>query len=337
MAAAASRVSAKSTLTIGSVEVEVGLFSTRADPKSVVKFETAGPNGGVLKTEQRAVEVAVEEQDAPDVPVQADPLAEDPLAPAPLDPAKAEDYIVKAQAANAAGAELLATESVQGEYRQVLVEEGTGETVLPEDVRRGVRLDDGRFIDLTEQVEAIDERTKLDKMAVVSFIDVGQVQRERVVGSYFVGGETAAEQRPLRLIYEAMKATRRAAVVKWTKRSRQSLGVIVAHGPSKTLVLLELVWQEDFREAPARARNIAKATVTEAEVAAASELIAALSDTRQSLDELRDDAIALRVELRQRAEAGEMDAEVVEPLSEPPPGTTDLLGALQASVEAVRA
>jgi DNA end-binding protein Ku len=199
-----------------------------------------------------------------------------------------------------------------------------------------VRLDNGSFVDLTEQIEAIEARTKLDEMRVIRFMDAGQIQRERVVASYYIGAADNAAPRPLRMLYEAMRAKRRVAIVKLTKRSRQTLGVITAHGRTKTLVLNEMIWMEDFREPPPKALAIREAVVTEREVRACCKLIEAMSDTREALDELRDDAIALREELRARAEAGEMDVTVVEPVPVAD-AQEDLEAALEASLAAVRA
>lgn len=326
MAEAAKRASKLTTLTIGEVKVPVGLFTTKQDPKSVAKFATAGPNGGVLAYETRAVAAPVGEGDGPDVPVQSDPLAVGDVVAADPGP-EARDEAPEPEVTQAA--------VVPGEYKQVLVEAGTGEVVEKEKVRRGIRREDGSFIDLTDQVEAIDERTKLERMDVVGFIDSTRVTRSRVLGSYFVGaGDDPQAPRALRLIAEGLKKTRRAGVVKWTKASRQTLGVLVSEGG--TLRLLELAWAEDLREAPAKAAVIAKAVVTESEVDAVCELIEAMSDTTETLDNLRDDAIALREELIARAEAGEMDVRVVEPVAEAE-SAPDLEAALTASIAAVRA
>jgi non-homologous end joining protein Ku len=125
-------------------------------------------------------------------------------------------------------------------------------------------------------------------------------------------------------------------VVKYTTRSRQQLGVIVPHAKTGTLVLLSLIFAEDFREPPARALAIAKAQVAEQHVEAMGMILDALHDTVDALDELRDDAVALREELFARAEAGEMDVSVVEPLPEPE-AAPDLMETMQASIAAVEA
>lgn len=308
MADASKRAATLTTLVIEQVKVGVGLFTTVAKPGGLATFETAGPNGGVLVQQDAAREMPLSS---------SEPMAEvapehgsDPLA---VDPGSEAPPIGEAGAAPAQQAAAL----TPGEFRKVLIEQGTGQIVKPEDVRRGIRLDDGAFVDCTGRLQAIEDETKLEQMEVVKFIDVGQVERARVLASYYIGASEPKGAKPLHLIYEAMKARRRVAVVKWSSRSRQSLGVLVAHGKSETLMLLKLAWAEDWREAPSKAISVMRAGVTEAEIEMAAQLIDAMSDTVDSLDELRDDAIELREVLRAEALAGE-----VEPF-EPPPATEE--------------
>lgn len=351
MAKAASRSSKNTDLYVGTLKCSVALFGTQAKPGKEQQFDSAGPKGGKLKYEMRGAM-------APDpspadldetTPVQADPLAGD----APdygrggMPNTKLDEFIADRTPAAAALAnedsstvaleEAAAAATVglaDGEYRQVLVEEGTGEVVEPEKVRKGIRLDDGRFVDCTEQLAAITERTKLERMDIVATIDSTRVGRAQVIASYFVGVQEATDMESaarLRLLFESLRARREAAVVKFTTGSRQQLGALVPHSKSGTLVLLTLVFAEDFREAPARAKVIQKAAVTEAHVEAMGRLLGALHDTPDVLDTLRDDAIAMREELKTRALAGEMDVQVVEPLPAAEP-EFDLEAALEASL-----
>lgn len=336
MAKAASKSSANTSLYVAGFKCAIGLFGTQAKPGKEQQFETAGPNGGALKYKQRGAVAPVREETDLDetTAVQADPLAGEmsrtPAAAALANEDSSTTPLDEAAAQAEAGL-------VDGEFRQVLVEEGTGVEVRPEDVRKGVRLEGGAFVDCTDQLQAITTRTKLDRIDVVAAIDSTQVGRSRVVSSYFVGVQDEKDLEGaarLRLLYEALKVQRAAAVVKYTVRSRQQLGVIVPHGKTGSLVLLTLVFAEDFREPPARAKVIQKAAVSERQVKAMGDLLHALHDTPDVLETLRDDAIAMREELRTRALAGEMDVQVVEPL--PEPEEFDLEAALEASLSAVK-
>lgn len=300
MAEAAKRVAATTTLTLGDVRIPIGLFSTSAKSASPVKFDTAGPNGGRLHYEQRG-RPAVEDGGAPGEEAKRDALADDPGPERPI-----ED---RAEApAQRAG---LLEPTQEGIYAQVLVEDGSGEVVPSDAVRRGVRLEDGSFVDLSARIEAIEEQTRLEAMDVIAFVDVAHVPREYVTGSYYVGVDAEEDARALALLYRAMRATRRGAVVKWTKRSRQAFGVIVPHGRSGTLIALELMWAEDIRQPPKRALRVRETheTLPPQAVEAAIELVQAMSAPPSVLDEQRDDALALREELLARALAGEIESD----------------------------
>jgi non-homologous end joining protein Ku len=345
MANAASRSAANTTLYVGTLKASVGLFTTKADPAKTAKFDTAGPNGGTLKFEQRSVAVPVGEEPGAESPVASDPLAAEherervALAAAQA----ADDEAFEREFGGLPGrsfpapapAESAAT-LVDGEFRRVLVEEGSGQIVEADAVRRGVRREDGSFVDCTEQITAIEERTKLDRIDIIRCIDGTRIRRERVLGSYYVGAQDAEAKAALRLLYDALRERREVAIVKYTTRSRQQLGVIMPHATTGTLVLLNVVWAEDWRAAPAKATSIQKVAVPERQVLAMCKLLGALHGHVDDLDVQRDDAVALREELKARALAGEMDAEVVEPLPAAVP-EPDLEGALEASLAAVRA
>jgi non-homologous end joining protein Ku len=204
-----------------------------------------------------------------------------------------------------AGTDATTSESAV-EYTRALVDEQTGEHVAPSEVRRGIRHEDGSFTDLTEGLEKIAEATKLDEMRVAGFVRVQEVARERIIGSYYVAPDGPGAPKVVRLLYEAMRETQRVAAVKWTKRTKQSVGVLLPYPATKALMLVELTWAEDCRPAPSRAFTPAQAEVSEEEIAGAVELVMAMADRRSAaLDTLTDDARRMRQDLIERAEAGE--------------------------------
>lgn len=327
MAEASKRAAALTELVIGKVRVPVGLYTTTAKPGKLAEFQTAGPNGGVLFYDDQAkVSPLSSDTPVPEMRVQqADPFADDPGSDTPPPDAGA----VAATASKMAGQTL-----TPGEFRQVLVEEGSGVKVEKADVRRGVRHDDGSFTDLTAHLQRIEQETRLEQMEVVDFIDVGTVERARIEASYYIGAGDAQATLPLRLVYEAMKLTRRVAVVKWSARSRQSLGVLTAHGNSKCLVLLKLAWAEDWREPPAKALSVSTARVSAEQITMAVRLIEAMSGKAASLAALRDDAIVLREELHAAALAGKVEAVEPEPAPESPIDMEDAFAASLAELMA---
>lgn len=321
-----SRASSTTTLKFGLVEAEVGLYKTTGDPKGVAKFETASPEGGILRTEKRAVETA-----PADTPQGVSPLAvavepktdEDRAEPIPSDVAERQ---TKAY-------EELTT--APGEYRNVLIEEGTGEVVEPEEVRKGLRDADGNFTDLTDYLASIEQRTQLEQMEVVKFIDVGQVPRDRVMASYYIGSADVGAPRVLRLLSEAMQRKRRVALVKWTKSTRQAFGVVVRDGRRNVLTLLQLAWAENVREPNAKCNALQQAEVSEQEVDAACSLIEAMQDTWEAADELRDNAIVMREELIEAVEDGTLKTFKLPPAKPEAGEDVDLADAMARSVEAV--
>jgi non-homologous end joining protein Ku len=326
MAEAAKRSSGNTDLYIGTLKAEVGLFGTNAKPAGLPGFVNAGPNGGELRYEMRGA-AAPAEAPAPEEG------QSDPLATSEGDPGREAPVLGDEEAAPATAMPDGGGATVPGEFRRVLVEANSNEVVEPEDVRRGVRLDDGRFIDCTDQLAAIEGQTKLDRMDVVKFIDSTRIRRQRVLGAYYVGGQDAKAKAVLKLMWAGLRERREVAVVKYTTRSRQQLGVVEAAADGH-LVLLALVWSEDWREAPAKAQ-LASIEVPAAQVEKMKALMAALHGHVDVLDELRDDAIALREELHARALAGEM-AEVIEPLPAAEEDA-DLGDVLEASLAAVKA
>lgn len=335
MAGPSNRASALTDLYIGTLGAAVALYSTDAKPASLPEgFVTAGPNGGELKYEKRAVEAPVQDGSQETVPVAegaADPLADQSVE------TLSDGFEIEV---GDPGPDPAAPFTVQigglvpGEFRQVLVEQGSGEVVESDAVRRGVRLENGGFVDCTDQIVAIEARTKLERMEVVRTIESTTIRRQRVKNAYYLGAQDGDAGVKLRLFYEALRKRREVAVVKYTTRSRQQLGVIEADGRTGLLMLLTLVWSEDWREAPAKAKAITAVQVEAAQVDAMAELLGALHGQVDVLDELRDEAIALREELLARAQAGEMTVSVVEPLETQE--EVNLEDALTASLEAVR-
>jgi non-homologous end joining protein Ku len=260
------------------VKTPVALFKVHGDAPDLPQFETAGPNGGTLVRESRPIEGAAEEAGANDALGQI-PEPEVHSQPVP-DPRAAEH-------SHSHGG--LFEQTVP--TRSVLVEETTGEEVTQ--VRRGLRID-GRFVDLTENLEAIEEATKLEEMEVVSTRGSSIVPRIRVKGAYYVGTDGGGAK-ALRLLHDSLKVRNRVAVVKWTKRSRQTLGVLAPY--RGVLVAIEVAWANEIREIPERATAIAAAETSEAEREAALDLVDALADDQTTLDDLSDDALALRAEL----------------------------------------
>lgn len=265
------RASTKTVLRFGQIKAPIGLFKTTGDVKGV-EWDKAGPSGYPLRRVAKA-----EEGEA----VKTSPTAVKPdLAP-----------------------------SAPGEYHERLVEEETGQVVEPADVRRGLFVD-GSFVDLTAAIDRAEEASRLEEMVVVGFVDRRRVPRERIVGSYYLAGESSDygpdPARVIRLLLEVLKKKERVAIVRWTKRKGSTLGVLTPAADGSMMVL-ELGFAEHFRAPNAKCLSHLQAEVSEGEIEKAGELIDALAAKRSDLDSIRDRRAQLEGELAERALSGEFD------------------------------
>lgn len=198
---------------------------------------------------------------------------------------------------------------------------GSGSAATPPPPKpKGVIKPDGAFVDLTEQIKAVAEATTLDSLEVISFIDYRQVPRERIVGAYYVGagegGGGFSPSRVIGLLYQALKLRDRAAVVRWGKRTRSSVGVMVPHR-SGALLVLEMAYAEHILAPNAACLTHQHLEYPEGQVERVAELIDAMAGKRDSLDGIRDYRADLEEQLVERAMLGEEDDFT------PPPAAVD--------------
>jgi non-homologous end joining protein Ku len=179
--------------------------------------------------------------------------------------------------------------------------------------RKGIYRDDGTFLDLTAKLEAITEATQLDEMRIVGFVPSPSVPRLLVVGSYYVAvdgpvkGPLGEMHKVLAALERGLHTHRAAALVKWTKTSRQALGVLVA-SRAYGLVLLQLSWPEERVSPNPRSLSHRRVELTPEEETLAEELVAAMSVPAGAIVQQRDDAVTMRRNLRKAAESGLLDA-----------------------------
>lgn len=184
--------------------------------------------------------------------------------------------------------------------------------VAPTRVERGVWRPTGEWVDLTDRLDAIDERTKRDGLHVVGTIPAASVPRKRIRGAQYIASDGPDAPKVMALLWRALRQSNRAAVVVWTKRTAQAVGIIVASGglsegsDSATLTLLECEWHENMRAPAQRVTLPLRADVSEREVVAAVELIESYSMSPKGLDELRDERNAKRAEMLALAREGKV-------------------------------
>lgn len=265
--------STKSTLCFGLVSCDIALYRTSAEEKPPA-WDKAGPNGGPLTPQDLSA-----------------------AAPAkPAAPVRTSDPLADFQ-------EIAITETPP-EPRWV--EDGTGAIVFKDEIRKGLRREDGSFLDLTDGLEKIAESTLLEEMRVADFIRTEEIRRERVIGSYYLAPDGPNAAKVIRLLFEAMRSEKRCAVVKWSKRTKQSLGVVVPHPATKSLMVIELAWEEDVRAIPEKMLAASQVEVSAEEIQIAVDLVQAMGSTKAvSLDAQHDDGRLLRRDLIEKAAAEE--------------------------------
>lgn len=291
------RASSTTTIKIGIVEAPVKLYKTIGKSKGE-EFEKATPSGN-------AFDVKLYVGDEPFVPPEEE--ATDPLA-----------------------AVVEQDEPVMPVEKAVDVE--TGEVFDLDEIRTGVRKADDTFVDLTDALEDAEEESRLENLDIVGFIRREIVPRSRIIGSYYVGTDDPGAAKVLRVLDEAMRNEQRSAVVRWTKRKGQTLGVMV-NDRSGALLILEMEFAENFRVPNDACLAHKTAAVTDAAIENASNLVAGMSMSPADLDVIRDRRAENEEGLVEAALAGELD-HYAPPVDAGDPMMEDLEALLQASAKA---
>lgn len=302
----AERASQTTTLVFGGVSVDVALMKVSRKPAEA-KHDTRRMIGDLTADEYRARMRAYfggGEQ------MEADALADALLTPA-------------AAARVKAAADPFGDGTAAPMNTGAAVARGPEPASPSERVEQGVYLDDGSFVDLTDRLAEIDRRTRIEGMEVLATIASSTVPRSRVRDSYYVGLAAAkanpAHARVLALLWYGLRSAGAAAVVRWTKKTNQALGIITATGSldhgTAALTLLECEWAQNIVPPGPRATAAIRLVgeLDERECESVQALVNALHQAPAALEYLRDERSAARSELLLAARAGEVDAAVLPP------------------------
>lgn len=310
----ASRVSVKTVLKIGRIKAPIGLMKATGDLSKSHKWEVRQPPAPAAEEKAAALDQAQAQ-----APASGDPLGDDGKTAPPEDQQQTPEEARK-----------------EAEAVKVLEE-----ALKP---RKGVLKDDGSFIDLTDEIEAVAQRSKTEYMEVVAFIDRAHVPSARITASYYLAaGEMPADAEgllaPLPLMQTlaaAMEQTGRYMVVRFSKKKGQTLGIVKPQRDG-SLLLNELVFSEQWREPGPKALMHNQVEVSTERVEQASELIVAMAGRRDSIDSIGDLRAQMEDELIAKAQAGEMDAYELAPVDPDADPDAERLGELlqQAVAEAV--
>lgn len=295
----------KQTLRIGSTDVPVALINLAAKPREA-QYET------------RRVEVDAPEAEA--VEAITVPVAEKVGTATAAAPAGEQ---VEVDLGDPLGAEP-EPEPRSGGFQPLEAEDDADAEPPPAvTIERGVTGPGGKWIDCTDQLEQIDQDTKLSAMEVDFTVATNFIPRERVTGAHYLApaGENAPDV--LVALWVALKEEQRAAVVRFTKRTNQALAAIIPRGREgqRHLVLLELAWPEEVRGLETRCNLstlLDEVDTGSPIIEAARDFVVALSEGPSAFDDVHDERMRQRAELLEAAREGRewappVDAEVVVP------------------------
>lgn len=229
---------------------------------------------------------------------------------------------------------------------QKWMDPATGELVEDADCPRGVFVgEEFRAID-PEAIEAINAETKITTMVALGTVALDGLREmygDRIAGRYFLqspakGGSAKA----YRLTFEALRAETKgkkvvtpasAVVVKRTKRTKQALGFIYADEHEGCLVMCEVVFSSQVREADTQVKQPLTVDVDQAQIDMARKVIGNLGDGTAALDCEVDESIPLKEQLIAEALAGATEFTKPTPVANTVE-KDDLAAMLQASLAA---
>jgi DNA end-binding protein Ku len=209
-----------------------------------------------------------------------------------------------------------------------------GQEVEYADIVKGYETEEGELITLTEEdLDSLPTATG-HEIDVVEFVPADQIDPLLFDKSYYLEPDAKAAK-PYALLREALVQTDRMAVVKVALRQRETMALLRVR--DKAIVLQTMLWPDEVRE-PEFDILDAEVELRPQELTMAASLVESLGaefDPAQFHDEYRDAVVEL-IE-RKRTTGDTRPAPVAEKRDDGPDSMTDLLSALQASVEAARA
>ena len=178
------------------------------------------------------------------------------------------------------------------------VRKDTGEHVDPEEVVRGFEIEQGRYVELTdEDIDRLDVELT-HSIDICDFVDLDEIDPIYFRKAYYLLPQDAAEK-PYRLLVKALEQTGKVAIAKVVIRKKQHLAAL---RPYEGLLLLETMYFADEVRKPESVDT--KGELRKAEVDMAKALVENLSekfDPSKYDDTYRKELLDL---LRAKAETG---------------------------------
>jgi DNA end-binding protein Ku len=224
-----------------------------------------------------------------------------------------------------------ATDGGRIKYKRVCTVDG--EEVEYADIVKGYETDDGELITLTDEDLDSLPMAAGHEIDVIEFVPSDQIDPMLFEKSYYLEPEAKAAK-PYALLREALVQTDRMAVVRFALRQRESIAVLRVR--DKVIVLQTMLWPDEIREPDFDILDADVELRPQEQTMAASlvESLGADFDPSQFHDEYRD-AVEEMIE-RKRTTGETRPAPVATAPADEGDSMTDLLSALQASVDAAR-
>jgi len=210
-----------------------------------------------------------------------------------------------------------------------------GEEVEYADIVKGYETEDGELITLSEEdLDSLPVATG-HEIDVVEFVPADQIDPLLFDKSYFLEPDPKAAK-PYALLREALVQTERMAVVKVALRQRETMALLRVR--DKAIVLQTMLWPDEVRE-PEFDILDADVDLRPQEQKMAASLVESLGadfDPTQFHDEYRE-AVAQLIERKKTTGEARPAPVAAAPTDDAGESMTDLLTALQRSVEAAKA
>jgi DNA end-binding protein Ku len=210
-----------------------------------------------------------------------------------------------------------------------------GEEVEYADIVKGFETEDGELITLSEDdLDSLPVATG-HEIDVVEFVPADQIDPLLFDKSYFLEPDPKAAK-PYALLREALVQTERMAVVKVALRQRETMALLRVR--DKAIVLQTMLWPDEVREPDFDILD-ADVDLRPQEQKMAASLVESLGadfDPTQFHDEYRE-AVAALIERKKTTGEARPAPIAAAPADDAGESMTDLLTALQKSVEAAKA
>lgn len=209
--------------------------------------------------------------------------------------------------------------------KQQLVDAKTGEKLERGDTVKGYEFSKGQYVTFTkDEIKALEQK-KTESIDIVEFVPADEVDRLYFDRAYFLapgkGGDKA-----YRLLTEALRKTKLAAIAQYAARGKQYLVMLRPHEGG--LVLEQLHYADEVRSM--KDVPIPDADVKPAELSLAVQLIEQAKTDTFKPEQYKDTVRERMLEQIQQKVAGEEIT--AEPTQEPETQIIDLMAALKASL-----